>query len=117
MGLLYEATCSHCKHLDGCITCGVCKITDHKVVKFEDNNFAEQCDYYVNKYYEVDLLTDEQLEIRRKVIDEIIGWFEAESFTVGRTESTPSAKMIIEHLKNMKQQPHHPPDGDTLVKR
>ena len=103
MGLLYERTCSHCKHLSGCITCGVCEVTNHKVEKFEDNDFAEQCDLYENKYYEISHMSVDELEIRRKVIDEILKWIDAETFTVGRSKSTPGAEMIVEHLKNMKQ--------------
>lgn len=50
MGLLYERTCSHCKNLSEAVSCGVCEVTDHKVIKTEDNDFAEQCDLYENKY-------------------------------------------------------------------
>lgn len=45
MGLLNERTCGHCKHLSESITCGVCELTDHKVIYTEDNNFAENVNY------------------------------------------------------------------------
>lgn len=102
MGLLYERTCSHCKHLSEAVSCGVCEVTSHKVVKVEDNDFAEQCDLYENKYYDVESMTVEELQIRQKLVDEILNWIESETFTVGRTVSRPGTEMIIEHLKNLK---------------
>lgn len=32
------------------IACGICKVTDHKVMYVVDNEFAEQCPLYENKY-------------------------------------------------------------------
>ena len=81
----------------------MCEVTNHKVEKYRDNIFAEQCDFYENKYYDVSSLTDKELEIKRKVVDEILGWIESETYMEGRVNSTPGAKMIVEHLKNMKQ--------------
>lgn len=50
MGLLYERTCGHCKHLIEALTCGVCEVTDHRVIYTGDDDFAEQCPLYENKY-------------------------------------------------------------------
>ena len=50
MGILYEKTCGHCKHLSEAITCGVCEVTDHRVIHTEDDDFAKQCPLYENKY-------------------------------------------------------------------
>ena len=50
MGLLYERTCGHCKSLFSAISTGVCEVTDHRVVKYGDEQYAEQCPYYENRY-------------------------------------------------------------------
>lgn len=50
MGLLYERNCGNCKHLSEAITCGICEKTNHKVIRTEDNDFAEICVLYENKY-------------------------------------------------------------------
>ena len=50
MGLLNEITCGHCKHLFEAVTCGVCEVTDHKVIYTGDDDFAEQCPLYENKW-------------------------------------------------------------------
>lgn len=54
MGLLYEKKCGNCKYLSEAISCGICKVTNHKVIKVEDDEFAENCDLYENKYGYVD---------------------------------------------------------------
>lgn len=48
--MLYERNCTNCKHLSEYITCGGCEITNHKVISEKDNDFAEKCDLYENKY-------------------------------------------------------------------
>lgn len=50
MGLLYERTCGHCRFLFEAITAGVCEVTDHTVEKTGDDDFAENCPYYENKW-------------------------------------------------------------------
>ena len=50
MGLLNERACGHCKRLSEAITCGVCEVTDHRVIHIEDDDFAGQCPLYENKW-------------------------------------------------------------------
>lgn len=50
VGLLYERTCGHCKNLFEAISAGVCEKTDHRVEKFNDEDFAKSCPYYENKW-------------------------------------------------------------------
>ena len=50
MGLLYLIKCGYCRNLFAAISCGVCEVTDHAVIHTEDDDFAENCPYYENKY-------------------------------------------------------------------
>ena len=50
MGCLWERCCSHCVNLFSAVTCGVCEVTDHKVANTDDDEFAENCFFYKNKY-------------------------------------------------------------------
>ncbi len=50
MGCLWERTCGHCKNLFEAMTIGVCEMTDHRVEKTGDDEFAENCPHYENKW-------------------------------------------------------------------
>lgn len=50
MGCLWQKSCGHCKNLFEAVSCGVCEVTDHKVIKTGDDEFAEDCPYYENRY-------------------------------------------------------------------
>ena len=50
MGCLWERTCGHCKNLFESLTVGVCEVTDHRVEKAGDDEFAESCPHYQNKW-------------------------------------------------------------------
>ncbi len=50
MSFLFEKYCTNCKYLSEAITCGICEVTNHKVIYVNDNDFAEKCDLYENKY-------------------------------------------------------------------
>lgn len=50
MGCLWERTCGHCKNLFEAVTVGVCEVTDHRVEKTGDDEFAKSCPHYENKW-------------------------------------------------------------------
>lgn len=50
MGNLYERTCYNCKHLSEALACGVCNVTEHRVIHTGDGDFADKCTLYENKY-------------------------------------------------------------------
>ena len=59
MGCLWERTCGHCKNLFEAVTVGVCEVTDHRVEKTGDDEFAKSCPHYENKW---GMLTKEKVQ-------------------------------------------------------
>lgn len=43
-------------------------------------------------------------EIRQKTIDEILDWIDSQTEETGRIKYTVSSEMIVNHLKEMKNQ-------------
>lgn len=50
IGCLWIRDCCHCKNLFEAISSGVCEVTDHRVIKSGDGEFARDCSYYENKW-------------------------------------------------------------------
>lgn len=55
MGCLWERTCGHCKNLFEAVTVGVCEVTDHRVEKTGDDEFAKSCPHYSTLVFVVEL--------------------------------------------------------------
>lgn len=50
MGCLWERSCSNCKHMESAVTIGVCDATEHTIERYGDVDFADNCEYYSNRY-------------------------------------------------------------------